>query len=188
MVRRWLYGAMVLLAPTIVLAQEDLLPVVDSTVQTTNNELGAMAKRFGVPISPEREMIMAHIQPRQAFYRMQRVARRVSQLGENYGVKRITLPARPKGDIPAGMLQDMANDVLESVRSINKSLGVGKQPNVGTVPGQYAPEIFNSLGMSIEWLNLINAATENQGRPGGRVAAPEPSEKPQRPNPRERNR
>ena len=165
-----LWLAVVLMVPEMAFGQEGDLPPVDATINTVNKELEGTARKLGLDVRLRTEPVLNHFQVRQVYYRMQRAARKLSRFGGRYGIESISLPSRPKGDIPAIYLQDIANLMLEHIQDINARLGISKSSRAGTLPGQGSPELFNSLGRTISLLDQITAQTET------RRASTEPSD------------
>jgi hypothetical protein len=140
-----------------------------------NAELQNAMKKAGNRKEPPREEVLGHIQSRQAFYRLQRVSRKTMRWGQQqFRVPAFTLPARPKGDITAEYLNDIASMTLRHVRAINKRGGVSEASTAGVLPGMLPGNIFEQLGQSLWRLNQLSTITGARSRqaPAGEDAEP----------------
>lgn len=161
----WLVGAALLALPGTGSAQEVNYDTVSATIRTLNTELGAALERSNATAVKVEEEALAHIQPRQAYYRLQRVARRAMRWGQQHKVDPVALPPRPAGQIGPDELDRMATVALQYVQNVNKRIGVQSGARVGVLPGKLPGDLFKELGESLALLDALSGSIAVQARP-----------------------
>lgn len=158
-------------------AQEVDLDWVQATVRTLNAELEQATNRAGLKIAVPAREALAHIDSRQVFYRLQRVARRALRWGAKRRVDAPRLPERPRGEIGPLALSDIVNVTLKYVRAINARDGLTDKPRAGVLPAQTPGDLHRELDKSLVLLGALASSrktvaavkpTKPSGKAGGR--------------------